>query len=413
MLRLLPRRGPRPRPPAWTTVLALVLLAALGGMGLGLRWTPLAPAAPSPAARPLLLLQPASAAPAPRHVTRSLSELGLAGALAPRGLSDYALLFARAPKAGTELPALLLQRLQAANGFRMLPLPLPPRLRGARLPATEQEELVARVTDALRREALPVAFHGDVFFTNFTTFDRQSPTYLGFLRDPVDRALAGFYHATESASTTPTVSRSRRGRDASGAAAPVDNNHLNRPLVDGVPEGVDVPDILERCLQATARRPECAWFEPQTPYFCGQDSRCGPARGDGGWALQRAKANMDQYFPVVGILEELNATLAVLESRLPLFFAGVRDVYRHQLHEPHVNWDRKKTSNFKPEVRKKVEKRLAFEYELYIWSKQRLMQQHFEDSLKTPTPDEAGQDRIAHSIHKRAHSVLPNEKLPA
>ncbi|KAE8745111.1 hypothetical protein FOCC_FOCC008286 [Frankliniella occidentalis] len=319
------------------------------------------------------------------------------------------MLFVRAPKAGSELLALLLQRLQAANGFRMLPLPLPPRLRGARLASTEQEELVARVTDGLRREALPVAFHGDVFFTNFTTFDRQSPTYLSLLRDPVDRALAGFYHAAESTTKTQATRRSKRRRDTATATTPVDNNHLNRPQVR-VPEvggiDVDLPDILERCLQSPERRPECAWFAPQTPYFCGQDSRCRSASGNGAWALQHAKANMDQYFPVVGILEELNATLAVLESRQPLFFAGVRDVYRHQLHEPHVNWDRKKTSNFKPEIRRKVEKRLALEYELYIWAKQRLMLQHFEDSQKIPIPDEAGQDRIAHSIHKRAHSLL-------
>ena len=71
--------------------------------------------------------------------------------------------------------------------------------------------------------------------------------------------------------------------------------------------------------------------------------------------------------------------------------------------ETHITWTKNKNPNLKPKIRRKVEKRLALEYELYIWAKQRLMHQHFEDSHKSPVPDEAGKDRIAHSIHKRAH----------
>ena len=49
------------------------------------------------------------------------------------------------------------------------------------------------------------------------------------------------------------------------------------------------------------------------------------------WALEMAKANVDRYYPVVGVLEELNATLAVLEKKLPYFFKGVQDMYHRQL----------------------------------------------------------------------------------
>lgn len=44
-----------------------------------------------------------------------------------------------------------------------------------------------------------------------------------------------------------------------------------------------------------------------------------------------AKANVNRYYPVVGVLEELNATLAVLEKKLPYFFKGVQDMYHKQL----------------------------------------------------------------------------------
>lgn len=48
-------------------------------------------------------------------------------------------------------------------------------------------------------------------------------------------------------------------------------------------------------------------------------------------ALQRAKENVERYFSVVGVLEELNATLSVLENRLPRFFKNVQDIYYNEL----------------------------------------------------------------------------------
>lgn len=49
------------------------------------------------------------------------------------------------------------------------------------------------------------------------------------------------------------------------------------------------------------------------------------------WALQRAKNNVERYYPVVGVLEELNSTLRILESKLPYFFKGIQKVYFDEL----------------------------------------------------------------------------------
>lgn len=43
--------------------------------------------------------------------------------------------------------------------------------------------------------------------------------------------------------------------------------------------------------------------------------------------MQKAKENVEKYYAVVGVLEELNMTLTVLEHYLPKFFAGALDVY--------------------------------------------------------------------------------------
>ena len=40
-----------------------------------------------------------------------------------------------------------------------------------------------------------------------------------------------------------------------------------------------------------------------------------------------AKENVEKHYAVVGVLEELNKTLTVLEHYVPRFFKGAKDVY--------------------------------------------------------------------------------------
>ena len=64
-------------------------------------------------------------------------------------------------------------------------------------------------------------------------------------------------------------------------------------------------------------------------YLCGQESFCREVGSRE--ALARAKTNVEQAYPVVGVLEQLDASLRVLEARLPRFFRGVRDLYYGKL----------------------------------------------------------------------------------
>ena len=64
-------------------------------------------------------------------------------------------------------------------------------------------------------------------------------------------------------------------------------------------------------------------------YLCGQESFCTEVGSKK--ALARAKANVEEAYPVVGVLEQLDATLTVLEARLPQFFRGAPDLYFRQL----------------------------------------------------------------------------------
>ena len=44
--------------------------------------------------------------------------------------------------------------------------------------------------------------------------------------------------------------------------------------------------------------------------------------------MQKAKRNVEKYYAVVGVLEEMNKTLTVLEHYIPRFFAGASDIYQ-------------------------------------------------------------------------------------
>ena len=43
--------------------------------------------------------------------------------------------------------------------------------------------------------------------------------------------------------------------------------------------------------------------------------------------MRKAKENVEKHYAVVGVLEELNKTLTVLEHYVPRFFKGALDVY--------------------------------------------------------------------------------------
>merc|ERR1712223_1598188 len=48
-------------------------------------------------------------------------------------------------------------------------------------------------------------------------------------------------------------------------------------------------------------------------------------------AMRKAKENVEKHYAVVGVLEELNKTLTVLEHYVPRFFKGAKDVYWNEV----------------------------------------------------------------------------------
>ncbi|EEB17124.1 Uronyl 2-sulfotransferase, putative [Pediculus humanus corporis] len=276
------------------------------------------------------------------------------------GFSDHVLFFNRVPKSGSEMLVLLLQWLQGPNGFRHVRLPGSEK---RSLSVFEQEELVEQITNTEKAEAVPISFDRHVYFINFTKFDKQWPIYVNLIRDPVEKAISRFYYAR----VTPDIK----------------NPDVRYALSKGLIPSSKSPDKkfenFEDCVMASD--PECNFitgnnYDLAIPYFCGQEPKCRILNDE--WALRKAKENVENYFPVVGILEELNMTLAVLESKLPMFFKGVQNVYFNELLEPHKNKNKwkPKPPPFNQFVRSHLKNQLNYEYDFYYWIKSRLKKQY-------------------------------------
>ena len=85
---------------------------------------------------------------------------------------------------------------------------------------------------------------------------------------------------------------------------------------------------------------------------------------------------MEKSFAVVGVLEELDKTLTVLENYLPRFFTGVRDIYNKNK----AYWKSINRNNVRPKVdpgvRRAVASNMTVETEFYEYCKQRLHKQY-------------------------------------
>merc|ERR1711894_144285 len=105
--------------------------------------------------------------------------------------------------------------------------------------------------------------------------------------------------------------------------------------------------------------------------FCGHEDWCSEFNSKR--VLQRAKLNIEKHYPVVGVLEEINMTLAVLENRYPTFFDGAIKI--------HAEYGEDNDSNLKfgenqlkvpitKEAREAIMPHFDLEYEFYEFCRQ-------------------------------------------
>ncbi|XP_055391886.1 uronyl 2-sulfotransferase isoform X1 [Bubalus kerabau] len=245
----------------------------------------------------------------------------------------------RVGKCGSRTVVLLLRILSEKHGFNLVTSDIHNK---TRLTKNEQMELIKNISTAEQ----PYLFTRHVHFLNFSRFGGDQPVYINIIRDPVNRFLSNYFF--------------RRFGDWRG-----EQNHMIRtPSMRQEERYLDINEcILENY-------PECS--NPRLfyiiPYFCGQHPRC---REPGEWALERAKLNVNENFLLVGILEELEDVLLLLERFLPHYFKGVLSIYKDPEHRKLGNMTVtvKKTVP-SPEAVQILYQRMRYEYEFYHYVKE-------------------------------------------
>lgn len=107
--------------------------------------------------------------------------------------------------------------------------------------------------------------------------------------------------------------------------------------------------------------------------FCGYERGCRKANR---FALERAKENVRNRFLIVGIMEEYEDFIRLLEKLLPDMFAGSIDKYK-RIMESERESSMKTTHKIKPNnsTIAKVKNMMKFDYELYHFIKERFHEQ--------------------------------------
>ncbi|KAG5309400.1 PIPE sulfotransferase, partial [Acromyrmex insinuator] len=277
------------------------------------------------------------------------------------------LFFNRVPKVGSQTFMELLRRLSIRNAFSFNRDRVQ-RVETIRLAPIEQLHLARMVSSYSE----PSVYVKHVCFTNFTEFHLPEPIYINIVRDPVERVISWYYYVR----------------------APwyyVERKQIFPDLP--LPDPNWLKKDFESCVLKDDR--ECRYLQGeihegigdhrrQTLFFCGHSEKCTPFNTVG--ALERAKLAVEKHYAVVGVLEDINTTLTVLENYVPRFFQGATDVYYDQVN----SFTRINRNFFKPpvseEVKNLVRSNFTREVEFYQFCKQRLYRQYRALKLQSNVP---------------------------
>ena len=138
---------------------------------------------------------------------------------------------------------------------------------------------------------------------------------------------------------------------------------------------------FEECV--ILRHPECNYYQDfeldsgevvghisQIVYFCGHLPVCKKFNNEQAFII--AKNNVEKYYSVVGITEEMNNTLKVMENVLPQFFSGILQMYQNDKTKVNENHLKPAISG---EVKLLLRTNFTFEIQFYEFCKERLKRQ--------------------------------------
>nr|CAD7604921.1 unnamed protein product [Timema genevievae] len=274
--------------------------------------------------------------------------------------------FNRVPKVGSQTFMELIRRLSLRNQFGFHRDHIQ-RVETIRLAPSDQVNLALHVNSYTP----PAVYVKHVCFTNFTQYGMPEPIYVNLVRDPVERVISWYYYVrapwyyVERKQAFPDIALpdplwlkkdfetcvlrgDRECRYLEGETHEGIGDHRRQSLFFCGHSDACTPFNTVGALQSRVRcsnlspnlvTDHSTQWEPCRVVRCSNLSpnlvtdrstqwepcRVEPFNTVG--ALQRAKHAVERHYAVVGILEDLNSTLTVLEHYVPRFFKGASQVY--------------------------------------------------------------------------------------
>jgi len=105
-------------------------------------------------------------------------------------------------------------------------------------------------------------------------------------------------------------------------------------------------------------------------FFCGNDIEC--SKHNDRAALDAAKRNVENFYEVVGVLEDLELSIKILEKKIPQYFAGALELYQSSP-EHVINKGKNKASKVSDLTKQLIRNNLTLEYEFYDFVRGRLL----------------------------------------
>jgi len=269
------------------------------------------------------------------------------------------LFFNRVPKVGSQTAMELLRLLSIRNNFNFHK-DRTQKVENIKLTRNEEKWLVNMVDYFTP----PSAYVKHVCFVDFSRHNTSIPVYVNLVRDPVERVISWYYYVR---APWYFVERKRAFPEL--------------PLPN--------PNWLRKDFELCVKRgdKECQWLEggerddfgQLTEFFCGQDDECTGFNTE--VAMKKAMYNVEKNYAVVGVLEDMNKTLTVLEHYVPRFFKGALKTYWEDM----KNFRSLNRNIYKPPVSEEtkdlVRKNFTREIEFFEFCKQRLHRQYMALNL--------------------------------
>jgi len=219
-----------------------------------------------------------------------------AKAKAPSSTIPTILIYNRVPKTASTTLMNVPYELCRANKYRVVHVNL---FQYKHVLTTADQMYFARNMSSWNVGDMPTFYHGHFAYFDFAKLGlEQRPIYINLVRKPLDRLVSYYYFLRYGDDLQKNKVRSKQGNTVT----------------------------FDECVENSQADcdPKKLWM--QIPFFCGQAIQCWDPGSE--WALAQAKNNLVSKYLVVGVTEDLNAFVQVLETLLPEFFTGATDFFQ-------------------------------------------------------------------------------------